>query len=142
MGDNQTELDLKIALECSGGPRQLETCEASSSHGWLIDGLSSRLSTSVTSRAGAGQIMLNTTETTDKTLDIIFISGLQPSPALYFTSESWPGGSAGQCQEGSKDPCWSHQQDVVLLKVELELKGLISIEWQDPISTSSTSTTP
>ena len=133
--DNQTQMDLKIALECSGGPRQLETCEASSSLDWLIDGLNSSLSVNVTSLGGEGSISLNPSGTTNKTLDIIFISGLQPSPALSFSSSAW---EAKECEEGTAVPCWSQQQDVVLLrKINLPLKDNISIEWQDPVSTST-----
>ena len=139
---DQASLELKVALECSGGPRQLETCEASSSHDWLAGSEDARLSVNVTSLGMAGEIRLSTVGTTRKTLEIIFISGLQSSPGLYFTSQAWGTVEAVQCQHDVTDPCWSDQQDVVLLKnVNLSLLSQILIEWKDPTATTTTTTT-
>ena len=93
-----------------------------------------------------GQISLSMEGESDKTLDIIYISGLQSSPDLVFSSLAFPG-DARECgdQEARRQEwtgCWTQQQDVVLLRnIDLSLLSNVVIEWNQPSRTTTTTTT-
>ena len=139
-------LELRIALECQPGPRslsdtghrsdsgQLSTCEAESSHDWIVHVGDSaetevKVGVSVTSVVEtSGSIMISVTGSTHKTLNTVSITGLALASSSVFTL---PGGSeAAMCQDGDS-VCWSQQQSVVILKTgDINLEpGNVEILW-------------
>ena len=141
----KAKLELKVALECSGGPRQLQTCEAASSQAWLLDTGSARVNITVSTLASRGELVVQSEGETSKELEIIFISGLYPAPGLAFTLHTTEAGQsvvAGECGEAESSVCWSSQQDLVLLRnINIRLTELSRIVWAADTSTTTTTTT-
>ena len=134
-------LELKVALECSGGPRHLETCQAATSQPWAVDTGEVRINVTVNTQAGRGVVLLHSEGQSGRMLDIIFISGLYPSLGLTFTleTEGGPPLVAGECLEAESSVCWSHTQDVVLVRnINSTITEVNSIGWDADSSTSST----
>ena len=149
-GQNYLEaatLEVKVALECSGGPRQLETCEAASSQPWAVETGEARVNITVNTTAGRGDLVVHSQGESSRILEIIFISGLYPSPGLTFTLQTEGGQPvvATECGDAHSSVCWSAQQDVVLLRnIKTNITALSRIGWDADAgsSTSSKPTTP
>ena len=133
-----------MALECSGGPRQLETCEAASSHPWAVETGEARVNITVNTTAGRGDILIHSLGESSRNLEIIFISGLYPSQGLTFTLQTEGGQPvvARECGETDSSVCWSPQQDLVLLRnIKTSITAINRIEWDADAGSSSSSTT-
>ena len=139
----EAELEVKVALECSGGPRQLQVCEATSSHAWVLDTGAARVNITVNTRDSWGELVVESEGETSKNLSLIMISGLYPSPCLSFTVETTGGQSveASECEEADSSACWTDQQDLVLLRnINFSLTAVNRITWDVDMSSSSSTT--
>ena len=131
---SRAQLELLVSLECNADPRQLRQCEAHTSQDWTLspDTTGDSVSVTVTSLVeNSGNMVITVTGQSSKTVNVIRINGLTLRSDSIF---QLPGSvQAGQCGAGAElTPCWSHQQDGVILKnIETPLNsGEINISWK------------
>ena len=132
-------LEMRIALECHASPRsdQIQTCEAATSHPYIVNvgdqaAQVATMDVSVTSIVQSqGQISITVTGVTDKTINIVSIAGLRLTPSSTF---SFLGVTAAMCDGITDTPCWTQQQNVVILRtngtLSLSSSENVIINWE------------